>query len=211
MSTIPKMPPEQYPPVTYMIILVILITSVVGLLNKKIYHKLLLHPYSIIKRKEYYRAITGDLVHNDVLHLGLNLFILYLVCADLEETIRSQNPYGSWMFLSIYLGSYAAGAAYTIIRYRNQPEYSSAGASGSIMGCMMSFMILAPNYVAVYLPLIGGVTNLYMALGYIVAMTYYQRKQDSSQINHGLHFFSALGGIIITILYYPDILKKYGV
>jgi len=191
--------------------MIILISGVVALFHRKVYYKLLLHPYSILKRKEYYRAFTGDLVHNDSFHLGLNLFILYLVCADLEETMRSQNRYGSWMFLSIYLGSYAAGAAYTIIRYRNVPEYSSAGASGSIMGCMMSFMILAPNYVAVYLPVIGGVTNLYMGMGYIVAMVYYQRKQDTSQINHGLHFFSALAGIMITLAYYPHILKKYGV
>jgi membrane associated rhomboid family serine protease len=197
-------------PVTFFIMVTIFLFSTVSLYRPSFFMKLLLHPYSIFKEKEYYRIITADLVHNDLTHLALNEFMLYLCCANLEEFLRKRSACGSWQFLLIYLSSYFAGIIVATIRHRNDFSYSSAGASGSIMGCMFSFMLVDPNFIAFYLPVIGGLKNKYDALLYILILMWYQRRSKNELSNHELHFFGAIGGILATLLLFPDMINITG-
>src|ERR1700744_5708592 len=93
-------------PVTCIIMLTIFVFSIMALKNRSFFMKMILHPYSIYKEKEYYRLFTSDLVHNDLIHLLLNELMLYGICASLEEYLRQQYANGSWLFLCIYLTSY---------------------------------------------------------------------------------------------------------
>ena len=193
-------------PVSFVLMMLIFIFSCIAFYSQSFFMKMILHPYSVVKDKEYYRLFTSDFVHNDFMHLLLNEIMLYLICVNLEESLRMQSIYGSWQFLFIYLFSFFSGVFVTTIRHRKQFDYSSAGASGSIMGCMMSFMILKPNYIALYLPVIGGLKNIWTALIFILIMIWYQRKKNNQLMNHELHFFGALGGILATLILFPQLL-----
>lgn len=168
--------------------------------------KMILHPYSIVKQKEYYRMISSAFVHNDLVHLLLNEAMIYGIGGNLEQYLRKSGPNGSFLFLFIYVVSGIFGALITTIRHRKQFDYSSAGASASILGIMMSFMILQPNYIAIYLPFVGGIKNIYTALFVIAALMAYQKKTGNPMINHEIHFFGALGGILVTLMLFPQIL-----
>lgn len=182
-------------PVTCVLMLVILTVSIFAFVSKAVFHALILHPYSIYRHKQYYRLFTSDLVHVDLLHLALNEFMLYIFCSDLEETLRKSSAHGSTQFLFIYLTGMLCASVITTLRNKNSFTYSSAGASGSIMGCMFAFMALSPNYIAFYLPVIGGVKNIYAGLMYILVLIVYQHRSKNDMINHELHFFGALGGL----------------
>jgi membrane associated rhomboid family serine protease len=194
-------------PVTYFLILIVFLVSVTGLLNRKFFFQMILHPQSVIRDKQYYRILTADLLNADLPHLLLNELMLYVFCTHLEFTLRTQSKGGSVQFLVIYFSSLVVGSAIIIARYYQKFDYSTTGTSGSIMGCMFSFMLLDPNYVVFDLPGIGPVKNIYAGLLYIVILIFYQRKRKNDLINNEFHFYGAIGGILATLIMHPEILK----
>lgn len=193
-------------PVSYLLMLVIFISSCYSFYDKDFSLKLILHPFGILKRKEYYRLFTSDFVHNDFGHLVMNEIMLYLICVNLEECFNAQSQFGSAQFILIYMISNLTGVLVTTLRHWRDFSYSSAGASGSVLGCMMSFMILKPDYIGLYVPVFGGVKNIYMALAFIIVLIVYQHRTKNKLMNNELHFYSALGGIIATILLFPKVI-----
>jgi membrane associated rhomboid family serine protease len=151
--------------------------------------------------------ITGELVHNDILHLLFNELVLYVSCANLEAFLRKKSMLaGSLEMLAIYLASSLLSVLISFIRHRRDFDYSSAGASASIMGCMISFMILAPNFITFYIPVLGAIRNKFTVIFYILVLVVYQKRKKEDFINHEQHFFGAIGGIISTLLLFPGII-----
>lgn len=194
-------------PVSTVLGLCILVTSVVSLFKRKYLLMLLLHPVSIIRDNQYYRLLTSDLVHNDFTHLLINEVLLITYCSNLEVYLNRTGKFGSEKFFLIYLTSCITGSLITTIRHSRDFSYSSAGASGSIMGCLFSFSILQPHLTAFFLPGIGPVPNLYFGLICIAGLVIYQLKSKNALLNHEVHFFGAIGGIVSTLLLFPGIIK----
>ena len=76
---------------------------------------------------EYYRLVTSAFLHLDILHIGLNMYVLYWVGRLLEPAI------GRVRFLTIYFTGLLAGSLGVIIV---SPLNPTAGASGAIFGLM---------------------------------------------------------------------------
>jgi membrane associated rhomboid family serine protease len=187
-------------PVTCIIMSAILVCSCIGFFSRYFFMRTILHPHSIIRENQYYRLVTGDLVSNDPMQLILNELMICFFGGNLEQELNRRYLHGSLHFLLIYLISWFFGVLYTTLRYQGDFDYSSAGASGSILGCAISFMILVPNKIAFYLPVFGGVKNKFDALILILVLIVYQKRTNNPMVNHELHFFGALGGIIATLL-----------
>ena len=194
-------------PLTFAISLAVFAFTSVSLLRRRLFFSFILHPFSIIRQHQYYRVFTADLVNADWMHLLLNEFMLYVFCSDLEETLRKTSSSGSWQFLMIYIGSLVVGSTIVIIRHRNDFNYSTTGTSGSIMGCMFGFMILDPNYIVYKISSGGGIKNIYGGLMYIVMLIIYQKRKGNEYINHEYHFYGALGGLAVTLILHPEILR----
>ncbi|MGZ3835599.1 MAG: rhomboid family intramembrane serine protease [Mucilaginibacter sp.] len=184
----------------------IFLVSMLGLFNKKVFFQFILHPVSVVKNKQFYRVFTADWMNADFLYLVLNEFMLYVFCSDLEENLRSRSANGSLHFLVIYASSLIIGSSVIIVRHFKDFNYSTTGTSGSIMGCMFSFMLLAPAYPVYQLPIIGEVKNIYGGLIYILMLVIYQWRKKEDMINHEFHFYGAIGGILATLMLYPQIL-----
>jgi membrane associated rhomboid family serine protease len=80
-----------------------------------------------IPAHEYYRLLTSAFLHLDILHIGLNMYVLYWVGRLLEPAI------GRVRFLTIYFTGLLAGSLGVIIV---SPLNPTAGASGAIFGLM---------------------------------------------------------------------------
>jgi membrane associated rhomboid family serine protease len=195
---------ESAPVVISLMSLMVLVSSL-AFTNKQLFLKLILHPFSVVHQKQYYRLVSFDLVHNDIIHLGLNIFMMWISCIPLERFLNHKSTAGDLQFLLIYLAAHFSGALYITFRHRKDFEYSVAGASGSIMGCLFSFMLVQPHVIAFYLPVIGGVQNGYTALIYIALLIRLQFKNKSAY-SHELHFFGGLGGALATVLLFPNLL-----
>jgi len=194
-------------PVTIFLMAAILLMAIISSFNRKIRLNLVLHPFSVLKQQEYYRLVSADFIHNDFIHLALNEYLLYAYGANLEDYLNASGSYGSLKFAVIYLISCLSGTIVTTMINRKNFGFSSAGASGSIMGCLFGYVILRPKRVALYLPVFGSIINLYWGLICILLIIIYTWKSQNDLISEQQHFFGALGGIMTTLLLVPGIIK----
>ncbi|MDT3401260.1 hypothetical protein QE417_000332 [Mucilaginibacter terrae] len=65
---------------------------------------------------------------------------------------------------------------------------------------MLGYVMIQPEIVAFYLPVIGEVKNIYGGLICIVGLLIHQFRSKSNYINHEVHFFGGVGGIFATWL-----------
>lgn len=77
---------------------------------------------------EFWRLVTAGFLHYGILHLGLNMYMLWILGRQVEDLT------GRWMFLAVYLMSGLGGtvAAYTF----GATNAALAGASGSVFGLL---------------------------------------------------------------------------
>lgn len=99
--------------------------------NLEVLHRIgALEPYAVVVQGEYWRLCTALFLHGGFLHLGFNLFALYILGPPLERAI------GTTRFAACYLlsgvGSTAGVVALTEIGFVQVGEV--IGASGCIMG-----------------------------------------------------------------------------
>jgi membrane associated rhomboid family serine protease len=83
---------------------------------------------------DYWRLITGGFLHAGLLHLGFNMFALYILGTLLEPAI------GTARFLGIYFVSLLAGSCGALLL---DPNENTVGASGAIFGLMSAAFIIA--------------------------------------------------------------------
>jgi len=192
-------------PATCSLITIILTVSLIAFRSKKVFAKLILHPYSVFHSKEYYRILTSDLVHNDYPHLLLNLGTFFLFGSNLEDILLKRSSYGSWHLIEIFIISQLfANTAYTLTN-RNKFENSSAGCSASVMGCLFALMISDPYGTALSLYYWGGIANIYTGLVYILLLVYYSWRKGNDMVNHEIHFYGAIGGVLALMLVQPPL------
>jgi membrane associated rhomboid family serine protease len=89
-----------------------------------------LEPSLVIMQHEYWRLFTALFLHAGFLHLGFNLFALYIIGPPLERSI------GAIRFLACYLGSGIASSAgvVALTKLGLIQETQTIGASGCILG-----------------------------------------------------------------------------
>jgi membrane associated rhomboid family serine protease len=81
---------------------------------------------------EWWRIFTSGFLHLGLLHIGMNMLLLFLLGRVLEEAI------GSARFAAIYAASLAAGSLGSLLL---EPTVAAAGASGAIFGLMGAALV----------------------------------------------------------------------
>ena len=89
-----------------------------------------LEPYAVVAQAEYWRLFTALFLHGGFLHLGFNLFALYILGPSLERSI------GTIRFLACYLISgLASSAGVVALNEMGLVRFDQViGASGCILG-----------------------------------------------------------------------------
>ena len=83
---------------------------------------------------EYYRIITGGLLHSGLIHLAINMVALFFLGALLERAM------GGWRFAGVFFVSLLGGSLGALIL---SPEDLTVGASGAVFGLMAAGFIEA--------------------------------------------------------------------
>ncbi len=74
---------------------------------------------------EWYRLVTSGFMHAGIIHIGMNMLVLWLVGAQLERVL------GHARYLSLYVASLLAGSFAVMLA---SPGNLTVGASGAIFG-----------------------------------------------------------------------------
>jgi membrane associated rhomboid family serine protease len=103
-----------------------------------------------VAQGEWWRLVTATFLHGNIIHLGMNMLVLWIIGPPLEEY------FGHARYLLLYLVSGLAGSAGALILSGGSP---TVGASGAIFGLMGAALILEWRRIFVF----GG-----QALGLVV-------------------------------------------
>jgi len=86
----------------------------------------------LVAPEEWWRAVTAAFLHGSFLHLGLNMYLLYLLGPQMERQV------GAVAYASLYLAAAAAGGAVSALTGPLVTEsgflVTSVGASGAVFG-----------------------------------------------------------------------------
>jgi len=146
---------------------------------------------SLVAQGQVWRIFTAMFLHFNLLHIGLNMFSLFLIGGVVEMV------FGKWRYLLIYLGSGIVGGIVTF--FVVPVDVVSAGASGAIFGVFGAlgvFYIMNRQALGRYGA--GAITNWLFWLGLNLVFGF-------SQPGIGIwdHIGGLVAGMIIALLLMP--------
>lgn len=152
-----------------------------------------------IKNGEQIRMFSSGFLHVDWIHLGFNMYALYLFGNIVSYRLGIPN------FLIIYFGSLLVGSLYSFNSHKDEPYYSAVGASGAVSGIVYSCILLYPSMSLMMFPLPIPIPGYIFGVGYLL-YSIYGMKKSLGNIGHSAHLGGAIGGFVITLLLYPQVI-----
>jgi membrane associated rhomboid family serine protease len=136
----------------------------------------ILYRYAVGVEHEYWRIVSSGFLHENVLHIGFNMYLLYLLGMMLEPAL------GSVKFAAIYFTSLLAGSFGALFATASP----SLGASGAVFGLMGAAVIeLRARRMSVMESGIGGLIVINLILSFTLA-----------NISVGAHVAGLVGGAL---------------
>ena len=188
----------------FIIIVVNTIVSYKGFTNNRFLEDYEFEVDRILVDRQYYRLVTSGFLHTGWLHLGFNLFSLYIFSGVVEMGLGPLN------FLLIYFASLIGGGLLSLLIHRHHGNYSSVGASGAVCGVMFASVALFPQMRISLFPLPFSVPSWLYALLFVGFSIYGVRSQKDN-IGHDAHLGGALVGMVLALVFHPAALaENYG-
>ena len=147
------------------------------------------------------RLITSGFLHTDYMHLGFNMYALYVFSDAVVLYLGGVN------FLIIYIGSLLFGNVFSLFYHKNEPYYSAVGASGAVSGIVYSAVMLYPDMTLIMFPIPIHLPGYVFGVGYLL-YSIYAMKKELGNVGHSAHLGGAIGGFGITLLLYPQLISE---
>lgn len=195
-------------PVATIIFIFTIVTSIYAFSNAEVYGKFMLHPYSVSRGSRLYSLITSGLIHKDWTHLLVNMLSYYFFAFTLERTFVSYSSWGHVQFGVLYILSIILSDITSIFKHKDHFWFNSLGASGAVCAVVFSYILFYPLNKMMIFPIpipIPAVIYGFLFLAYC----WYAARNSRDAINHDAHFYGALTGVFLTIVYYPDITSYF--
>ncbi|WP_394420785.1 rhomboid family intramembrane serine protease [Tenacibaculum mesophilum] len=151
---------------------------------------------------EKIRMLTSGFLHVDWLHLGFNMYALYLFGKVVDSS------FGTFNFILIYFVSLISGSMYSLYQHKKTPYYSAVGASGAVSGVIFSSIMLYPSMELVMLPIPIPIPGYVFGVGYLL-YSIYGMKNQVGNIGHSAHLGGAIGGYLITLVLRPGVITNH--
>ncbi|MFT6828839.1 MAG: membrane associated rhomboid family serine protease [Roseivirga sp.] len=194
--------------ITYILMVIIGLVTYFAWQRPEWHKRLMLNPYLTVQNRQYYRLLTSGFVHNNSMHLFLNLFTLYFFGLAIEQIFYTYfGDLGLALYVILFITAIVVANYPTTLKHKHNPGYNSLGASGGVSALVLAFILFDPVrdlclYAIICLPgyILGG-----LFIAYSVIMS----KRNSDNINHDAHLFGALYGMIFTLILRPSTLSSF--
>ena len=147
--------------------------------------------------KDYKRLITSGVLHVNWTHLIFNMISLLIFSGMVEASV------GSFEFLLIYAAGLVGGDLLSLLIHKQDPDYSSVGASGAICGLIFAAIALFPGFsmglffIPISIP--GWLFGLLF-----VGFSMYGIKSRRDNVGYEAHLGGALVGMAVALLLHPS-------
>ena len=188
-------------PITYAIILITCIISIITFSNSSVKKELILSPYKVLHEKKVWLLITHAFIHADFLHLFFNMYVLYMFGPYLELYFEYNASLGFTSYILFYILSAIFATIPALYKNGNNPNYLSLGASGAVSAVVFAYIVLYPlrELGIILLPGIW-IPGFIFGILYLLAENYMSKKKYSN-IAHDAHISGALFGVFFILFF----------
>lgn len=190
--------------VSIVLIAVTIIISLVAWQKPDLMGKMLMNPYRIQHRNEYWRFVSSGFIHADFTHLFFNLFSFFFFGVQLEQIFNQLFPsIASELYILFYVLAIVVADLPTFFKQKNNPNYNSLGASGAVSAVIFAGILFFPTEKIYLFGFFGIPGFIYAGL-----FTWYSVEMDKLSrdfVNHSAHLYGALFGIVAMTLLYPQV------
>ena len=130
---------------------------------------------------EWYRLVTAMFLHASIIHIGFNMYVLWVIGTPVEQYL------GKVRYLGLYFISGLAGAAGALMQ---APYGTTLGASGAIFGILGAMMVLEWQVTGRLAGQAAGLVAINLGLSFVIP-----------NISWGGHVGGLIGGILIMFAY----------
>jgi membrane associated rhomboid family serine protease len=187
--------------ITLIIIIITCIVSFTAFNNDKVFEDLIFYPPAIANQNQFYRFFTCGLIHANYMHLGFNMYSLWIFGQEVEtQFFDAFGEKGKWLYLLMYVSSLFFCLLPTYSKNKNNYNYRSLGASGAVSAVVFAFIFLDPlrSLSLIFLPGIG-IPGFIFGVLYLLVSSYMDKK-GGGNINHSAHIWGALYGISFLVI-----------
>jgi len=195
--------------VTLIIIAFTALVSLAALNNQAVFSTLLFDPYVIHQKKDWIRFITHGFVHGSIMHLVINMYVLWMFGGAVEDSFAEIIGHSAALpYLLLYLGGLVLSSLPGYFKHMHDPTYRAVGASGATSAVVFSFILLHPE-VKLSLLFLPIPMASWIFGGLYLAYEWYASKRNRDGIAHDAHYFGALYGIGFTALIGPHVVTNF--
>jgi len=194
--------------ITLVIIVITVGISLYTMQKPPVLNGLMMNPYLITTRGQYYRLISSGFIHRDHMHLIFNMFSFYFFGTQLEYIFQEIfGGLGSVHFIALYMLGIAVSDIPTVLKNHKNEHYNSLGASGAVSAVVFACILFLPlRDICLY----GVLCFPGVVLGFVyLAYSFYSSKKSKDGINHDAHLYGALFGVAYCLVFYPDSMRIF--
>ncbi|MBC7889836.1 MAG: rhomboid family intramembrane serine protease [Ferruginibacter sp.] len=184
-------------PVTFSLIAINVIISLIGFSNAAFVDKAVMWPYRIKREKEYYRFITSGFIHADLVHLFFNMFSFYFFGRAIESYFSEFGLGGNISYLLLYFLGVIIADIPSYLKNQDNYNYRALGASGAVSAVIFACILFNPwGIILIYFIPMPFIIFAFLYLGYCI----YMSKRNIGHVNHDAHLWGSLFGLIFTVV-----------
>lgn len=196
--------------ITLAIIIITVAVSIAAFQNENLLSRLIFAPYTIARNNsEWYRFFTSGLIHSGWLHLGLNMYVLWMFGGMVEMLFEGYFfPAGKFVYVAMYILAIAVSETYSYIKHKDNFRYASLGASGAVAAVVFASILFEPMNRLIIFPIPIGIPAFVFGPLYL-AYSMYMGKQNVDNIGHDAHFWGAVFGFVFPLLFKPELIIRF--
>ena len=185
------------------------LVSIVLMRNRPGKARLLFHPVTIREQNEWHRFLISGFVHADMVHLAVNMFVLWSFGNAIERHYFPAliGDFSAQKYMVLYFGGIVAASVPDYIRHNKNPGYAALGASGGVSAVVFAAILFEP-WRNLYLYGVIAIPQILAGAAYLY-YSWYHDKRASDKIAHMAHFAGAIWGFVATGLMNPSLFARF--
>ena len=195
--------------VTILIVAVTCLISFIAFSNRELMGNLVSYPYRMWRYNEWYRLISHGFIHADPGHLIFNMIALFSFGDFIERSFENVfEMKGRVLYVIMYFGAIVTADLWNVFKQKDNPNYSSLGASGGVSAVVFSYILLNPfgKLYLFFIPI--GIPAFIFGPLYLMYCVY-MAKRGGDHIGHTAHFTGSVFGFVFPIIFEPRLFQRF--
>ncbi|MCL1942886.1 MAG: rhomboid family intramembrane serine protease [Candidatus Azobacteroides sp.] len=189
-----------------LLLIVTVAVSIWAFQSVDVINRLILSPYLVVHRKQWYRVVTHAFIHANWMHLLFNMLALWSFGVVVIRYFGFLSDIPDIHFYIMYFAAIVLASLPDLIKRKNDFSYRSLGASGAVSAVIFSAIFFDPwsTILIFFIPCPGIVFGVL----YLIYSNYMSKK-GGDNINHDAHFYGAVFGFVYPLLMAPESISVF--